>query len=448
MPRISQHSRQGVPAAAVVVALLAGVSLATIPVFAATTQDAAATPNPPQIASSSPTPTPSAAREGVLSRGVKSLTQDDDDASDGRGFHLGPLVPRADITSSGGGIAPVLHFWTPNIGGTALDLHASASYSLYKYQYYDAQFGLLPHRGGRLPSIETSTNALFPLADLEKTADVRGFNIYASARYRDYPREDYYGIGNETARESHADYRLQDGLYEGVIRFGFSKVSIMGRAGLLRTELREGKDSDLPNVEAAFAASTTPGLLRAPDFIHYSAGVWIELRDEPRNPHRGVSLGIAASRFDDRHGAEFEFSRLSADAREYLPLGSRRHVLALRQVVSVDRADDGSSIPFYMLSTLGGGSLLRAYPSFRFRDDRLMLLASEYRFEASRRVELALIYEAGKVFSAEQGFDFDDLRSNYGAGVRFKSRRKVHFRLDAMRGSEGMRWHVKLGRSF
>jgi hypothetical protein len=120
----------------------------------------------------------------------------------------------------------------------------------------------------------------------------------------------------------------------------------------------------------------------------------------------------------------------------------------LRQVVSADRADDGSSIPFYMLSTLGGGSLLRAFPSFRFRDDRLMLLASEYRFEATSRIELALIYEAGKVMSEDDGFDFKGLRSNYGAGVRFKSRRKVHFRVDAVRGSEGMRWHVKLGRSF
>jgi len=50
--------------------------------------------------------------------------------------------------------------------------------------------------------------------------------------------------------------------------------------------------------------------------------------------------------------------------------------------------------------------------------------------------------------SEDEGFDLKDLRSNYGAGIRFKSRRKVHFRVDAVRGSEGMRWHVKLGRSF
>jgi hypothetical protein len=43
--------------------------------------------------------------------------------------------------------------------------------------------------------MERGTRALFPLADLEKTAAAPGFSIYASARYRDYPREVFYGMG-------------------------------------------------------------------------------------------------------------------------------------------------------------------------------------------------------------------------------------------------------------
>jgi hypothetical protein len=404
---------------------------------------------PQSTAVAQPTPLPQGEpRTNVIGRGVRSLTEDDDETADGRGFHIGPFLPRADILSSGGGPAPVLHFWTPDIGGTALDLHASAAYSIYKYQYYDAQFGLLPHRGGRLPSIETGTNAIFPLADLEKTAGVAGFNIYASARYRDYPREDFYGVGAGSSRERHADYRLQDGLYEGVARFGTSHVSVMARVGLLRTTVLRGGDSDLPDVEVAFPESATPGLRRSPDFFHYSGGVWFEFRDEPRNPHKGVSLGVSFSRFDDRDGSAYEFNRVALDAREYIPLGSNRHVLALRQVLSADDADTGSVVPFYMRTTLGGGSLLRGYPSFRFRDDRLMLLGSEYRFEAHPRIELALIYEVGKVLPAMSGYGFDDLLNSYGAGIRFKSPKKVHFRLDALRSKEGTRWHVKLGRSF
>ena len=46
------------------------------------------------------------------------------------------------------------------------------------------------------------------------------------------------------------------------------------------------------------------------------------------------------------------------DAREYVSLGSSRHVVALRQVTSLEEPDAGSSVPFYMQSNLGRGSFL------------------------------------------------------------------------------------------
>ena len=125
----------------------------------------------------------------------------------------------------------MLHFWAPDIGGTPFDVHASASYSMYGYQYYDLQVGLVPHEGERLPRVERGTSALFPLSDLEKTAAVPGFDIYASARYRDYPREDFYGIGPTSLQSDRTDYRLKDGLYEGIVRFRVGHLSLMGRAG-------------------------------------------------------------------------------------------------------------------------------------------------------------------------------------------------------------------------
>ena len=251
----------------------------------------------------------------------------------------------------------MLHFWAPDIGGTPLDVHASASYSIFRYQYYDLQVGLVPHEGERLPRVERGTSALFPLSDLEKTAAAPGFNIYASARYRDYPREDFYGIGPTSFQSDRTDYRLKDGLYEGIVRFRVAHLSLMGRAGLLQTSIRPGTDSAFPNTEISNDEGTAPGLLRSPDFVHLSGGAWLELRDEPGNPHRGASLGVAFSRFDDRHGNAFQFNRAIVDAREYIPLGSNRHVVALRQVTSLDDPDAGSSVPFYMQSTLGGSSV-------------------------------------------------------------------------------------------
>lgn len=403
----------------------------------------------------SPSPSPAATPQveeipegGLIGRSARSYLNDDESEGKGRGIHYGPFAPRVEILSSGGGPAGILHFWTPNIGGSPFDIHATAAYSIYKYQYYDTQIGLLPHKEERLPNVETGTNAIFPLADLEKTSGIPGFNIYAAARYRDYTREDYYGIGQNAPRAAHADYRLQDGLYEGVIRFQVSRLSLMGRAGLLKTTILAGDDDKLGDVAATFNDTTAPGLTTAPDFITMSGGAWLELRDEPGNPHKGAAFGGSFTRFNDRNASQFQFNRIALEGRQYLPLFSPRHVLAFKQTLSMDDADDGMSIPFYMRTTLGGGSVLRSYPSFRFRDDRLLYLIGEYRFEVTRRVELAAIYEGGKVFPETQGVNFKNLRTGYGGGIRIKSSRKVLVRFDVLHGDEGNRYHIKLGRSF
>ena len=225
-------------------------------------------------------------------------------------------------------------------------------------------------------------------------------------------------------------------------------LSLMGRAGLLRTSIRPGTDAAFPNTATSNDEGTAPGLLRSPDFLHLSGGAWLELRDEPGNPHRGASFGITFSRFDDRHGNAFQFNRTIVDLREYIPLGSNRHVVALRQVTSLDTPDAGSSVPFYMQSTLGGGRLLRGYNSVRFRDDKLLVLAGEYRFELIPKLELALICEVGKVFPRMSELGLRHLRSSWGAGIRLKSPRRVRLRLDVMRSSEGTRLLFRLGPSF
>jgi hypothetical protein len=386
-------------------------------------------------------------RPGLVMRAVRSFLSDDE-AGTGRGLHGGPFYPRVEIVTSGAGLAPMVHFWTPDIGGTRLDVHASAAYSIYRYQYYDLQVGRVPHVGKRLPRVSWGSRGLFPLADIEKSAEAPGFGIYASAQYRDFPREDFYGIGGTSLRLDRTDYRLRDGLYEGIVRYRVSRLSVMARAGLLQGSISPGTDSAFPDTGISNDEGTAPGLLRSPDFLEVSGGAWLELRDEPRNPHRGAALGVAFSRFDDRHGNAFEFNRVIVDAREYVPLGSNRNVIALRQVASLTEPDAGSQVPFYMQTTLGGSAFLRGYSSVRFRGDKLLALAGEYRFELHPKIELALLYEAGKVFPTMRELDFRDLLRSWGGGVRLKSLREVRLRLDVLHSVEGTRLDFKLSQSF
>jgi outer membrane protein assembly factor BamA len=144
----------------------------------------------------------------------------------------------------------------------------------------------------------------------------------------------------------------------------------------------------------------------------------------------------------------YQFNRALVDAREYISLGSNRHVVALRQVTSLEKPDAGSRVPFYLQSPLGGSSLLRGYSSFRYRDEKLLALAGEYRFELRPKIELALIYATGKVFPTMQDFDLRNLLHSYGAGIRLKTLREVRLRIDVMHSAESTRLDVKFGPSF
>ncbi len=384
---------------------------------------------------------------GLVKRALAAFLRDDE-AGAVRGPHLGPLVGSVEVVSAGAGLAPMLHFWAPDIGGTRLALHASAAYSMYGYQYYDAQVGLVPHVGRRLPPVTRGTNAPFPISDLERTAVAPGFDVYASARVRDFPREDFYGLGAGSSQIDRTDYRLKDGLYEGIVRFRVARVSLMGRAGLLQAAISPGTDGAFPGTELSNAEETAPGLLRSSDFLVVSAGAWLELRDEPRNAHRGLAVGLSFSRFDDRHASAYQFDRTSLDLREYVALGSRRHVLALRQVTTLDRPDGGSNVPFYLQPSLGGGTILGSYGTARFRGGQLLGLGGEYRFELRPKVELALLYGTGRVFRAQDVLEPSGLRRSWGAGIRLKSPREVRLRLDVWHGPEGTRAQLGLGPSF
>ena len=394
-----------------------------------------------------PAPTPEPQREGFFKRTFRSILDDNKDPND-RGFGWGPFQPRVEIVSSGAGPAPVLHLWAPDLLGSGIDFHAAGAYSIYGYQYYDAQIGKVPYVGRRLPRIGKGTTDLFPLADIERTASVPGFHIYGSFRHRDYPREDFYGVGPDSAVTNRSDYRLRDELFEGVIQTRLSHVSLMARAGLMKPSIHPGTDSAFPNTELSNTEETAPGLMSTADFTHMSAGAWLELRDEPSNPHRGISLGVAVSRFDDHDGSLYQFNRVVVDARQYIPLGSNRQVIALRQVAFLDSPDAGSVVPFYMQPNFGGSTFLRGYGSTRFRDNKLLAIGAEYRLSVHKHIQLAAIYEAGEVSPDMHGFNINRIKHDYGGGIRLKTPKRVILRVDVLHSSEMTRVDVKLGPSF
>lgn len=426
--------------------LFAAVAFASL-LGTAWAQEPTPAPEPTPSSEQTASVQPAKDKSGFLKRKARLLFSDAEPK--GAGPHWGPFYPSIADPSTGSGPGPLLHFWLPDIGGSTFDVHASAIYSIYQYQCYDFQVGWLPHRGRRPHAFATGSDSLYPLGDLYETAGMKRFNLYASLRHRRYPRESFYGLGPATLESDRSDYTLRDTLFEVVSEFRpASWLTLSARGGLLRTSIRSGEDKDHPDAQTLFTDASAPALFQQPDYLHASIGLLIDTRDERGNPHRGGTLAVAASRYDDRGGREFQFNRLAADGRRFVRLGSNRHVLALRAVLSMDQTDPGSRVPFYLQSGLGGSHILRGFGSHRFRGTHLMAYSGEYHFEVVPKVEVALFYDAGKVFEDRKNLDFRGLETSWGAGVRLKSVKKVRIRLDVASSREHIRVHLKFSPSF
>jgi hypothetical protein len=77
-----------------------------------------------------------------------------------------------------------------------------------------------------------------------------------------------------------------------------------------------------------------------------------------------------------------------------------------------------------------------------------MLLQAEYRVEASRRWELAVFADSGTVANQGERLSLDNLKSNWGFGLRFKTSRSIVFRIDQAFCNEGARTQVRVSAVF
>ena len=71
-----------------------------------------------------------------------------------------------------------------------------------------------------------------------------------------------------------------------------------------------------------------------------------------------------------------------------------------------------------MLPALGGGSSLRGFTSWRFRDRHSLLLQAEWRVLVNSFFDTAIFYDAGKVTARRSDLDFKDLKTDFGIGFR------------------------------
>jgi hypothetical protein len=269
-------------------------------------------------------------------------------------------------------------------------------------------------------------------------------------RRRDFPQEDFYGLGSSSDVDNRTNFAFRDTSVEGT--GGFKPVnwlSVGGRLAYLAPSVGSGTDKKFPSLENVFDRSNVPGFIEQPAFVRTDAFLDFDARDPTGNPRAGVRYLLTYGRYNDRDFGRYSFRRVDADAQHYLPMLHRHRMLVLRALLATTDAENGHQVPFYYQPALGGAYTLRGFRTYRFRDRHALLLQAEYRYEVNPFLMGAIFYDAGKVVSRRGDLNFDDLERSYGFGLRVGGLTGVSLRTDLAFGSgEGTRLLIRFNNVF
>ena len=303
------------------------------------------------------------------------------------------FYPKVGNLTPGSGMALGPAYRKPAVFGEEVHFNAFAAANFDKYWMLEARLAAPELAGGRA------------------FAGLHG-------RRFDFPLEDFFGVGPESRREDYSTYGLRSTEVGGTA--GARPTPWLAFAGAL--------DYLTPEVST---------LAAQPDFLRSTLAAEINTREPRGNPRQGGRYALTLQRFADLDGGRYGFDRVEADVQQYVSLYRNRRVLALRGLVSVSDTATGQQVPFYLQRTLGGPDDLRGFRRFRFRDEHMLLLQAEYRWEIFTAVDGAIFYDAGKVASRVEDLNFKDLESDYGIGFRFGTRNGVFLRVEGAFGSSG-----------
>ncbi len=361
----------------------------------------------------------------------------------GLGSNWWGFSPKLGGFDSGAGPGGGVRFWRRDILGTPLEFQGQALFSIRSYKIYILQFGKIMRTDvHRLIGVR-GYGGLYNFRGLDKK-DYRFF-WFGTLRYRDSPEEDFFGLGNDSLEGNDTDFRQKDKTFFGALAYRLTSwVVVAGGAGYQKIEISPGKDSQNPITDTVFDDTTAPGLLEDAHYFYGGGSFVVDLRDRPYNPHSGFFFGFEHLRYDDTKETMFSFSKTSYDVRAYLPVFADNRTLAFQLYTAMNKPQDGNRVPFYMMETLGGADVLRGFDTYRFRDENLISLSTEYRWEPAKFWELALFYDAGKVFPQGDDWNFNDLNTGYGIGVRLKLEKSVILRFDIGHSEEGTTFNIKV----
>jgi len=263
--------------------------------------------------------------------------------------------------------------------------------------------------------------------------------LLVTGGWRDATQVGFYGFGSDTVVSDRANYAFEQPYGGARMTFWPTRRLLMLRGGIdvARWSLKDPMGRP-PSVQTFYTPATLPGLGAGTTYRHTEATVGVDTRLSAGYARRGGFYGITGHDYTDT-ASRFGFRQVDYEAIQHIPILRESWVISLRGLASTTWHKDGQQIPFFALPSLGGGSNLRGFSSWRFRDQNSLLLQAEWRIMVNRFFDTAVFYDAGKVAAQRSDLDVKGMRNDYGFGARFHSPFATVFRVDVAHGREGTR---------
>jgi hypothetical protein len=256
--------------------------------------------------------------------------------------------------------------------------------------------------------------------------------------WRDATQVAYHGLGidsPETATKT--NFRMKQGWLAGDAEIRPVSFAVF-RGGLAYEAftLSEGTGTT-PSIEQIFTPATAPGLGDNPNFLHAMVSAGLDTRPSPGYARHGGLAEVSYHLYNDVDD-KYTFDRVDAEAVYHQPILRENWVVSVHGLVQTT-LDGTDVVPFFLLPSLGSGSTLRAYPSWRFRDRHSALFQAEWRWIPSRlAMDAAIFYDAGVVAPKRDLLAINKMRDDFGFGVRFHGPLSTPLRIEIANGAEGI----------
>lgn len=237
----------------------------------------------------------------------------------------------------------------------------------------------------------------------------------------------YFGIGNDTPQEG----EIYQANYPRV------RLNVQRRLGKsFYLGLRYWFDDYRISEKEDFGLLATTDVTGSNGGVVSGLGIIADLdnRDEVFFPTEGRWVKFASFFNSKALGSDFNYSRFSIDASEYIPMG-KKNVLALNGYVDFLSGE----VPFQQLALIGGPRKMRGFFEGRFRDKTLWMFQAEYRWPIKGIFGMTFFGSAASVAPDLNTLLSEQVHLAGGLGLRIRLSKedKVNLRIDLGINEEG-----------